>query len=97
MSSRPVVCSPCSDLLGVGLLRAAHERGLSVPGDLALICYDGTKEAEYSWPPLTVVAQPIEEMAKAAVGFALDAEDRPGYAQFRGALVIRRSCGCLEP
>lgn len=86
-----------SDLLAVGLLRAAHERGLSVPGDLAVICYDGTKESEYSWPPLTVVAQPIAEMAKAAVTFALDPARRAEYAQFHGSLVVRRSCGCSGP
>ena len=93
----PTAVFASSDLLAVGLLRAAHERGVSVPGDLAVVSYDGTQESEYSWPPLTVVAQPIEEMAKAAVAFALDPGRRTGYAQFRGALAVRRSCGCQAP
>lgn len=93
---RPTAVFAGSDLLGVGLLRAAHEHGLSVPGDLAVVCYDGTRESEYSWPPLTVVAQPIEEMAEAAVTFALDPQRRASYTQLRGTLVVRRSCGCPE-
>ncbi len=90
----PTAVFACSDLLAVGLLRAAHERGLSVPGDLAVVSFDGTEEAAYSWPPLTVVAQPIQAMARAAVRFALDPARPTGYAQFEGTLVVRRSCGC---
>lgn len=90
----PTAVFACSDLLAVGLLRAAHERGLSVPEDLAVISFDGTKEAEYSWPPLTVVAQPIAAMAEAAVSFALDRSLATSFAQFQGELMVRRSCGC---
>ena len=78
----------------MGLLRAAHERGLRVPEDLAVVAFDGTKESEFCWPPLTVVAQPIDEMARAAVRLVLD-ESRPApYETFAGELVIRQSCGC---
>ncbi|HEY0239300.1 MAG TPA: LacI family DNA-binding transcriptional regulator [Friedmanniella sp.] len=90
----PTAVFACSDLLAVGLLRAGHERGLALPGDLAVVSFDGTKEAEYSWPPLTVVAQPIAEMARVAVSLALDPARPTPYTQFPGTLVVRRSCGC---
>ena len=90
----PTAVFACSDLLAVGLLRAGHERGLALPGDLAVVSFDGTKEAEYSWPPLTVVAQPIAAMARAAVTLALDPARPTPYTQFQGTLVVRRSCGC---
>ena len=90
----PTAVFACSDLLAVGLLRAGHERGLALPGDLAVVSFDGTKEAEYSWPPLTVVAQPIAAMARAAVSLALDPVRPTPYTQFEGTLVVRRSCGC---
>ena len=83
-----------SDLQAVGLLRAAHERGLRVPQDLAVIGFDGTKESEFCWPPLTVVAQPIREMARKAVQLVLDEPPPEGYTPFDGELVIRQSCGC---
>ncbi len=90
----PTAVFACSDLLAVGLLRAGHERGLALPGDLDVVGFDGTKEAEYSWPPLTVVAQPIAAMARAAVALALDPARPTPYHQFEGTLVVRRSCGC---
>ena len=90
----PTAIFASSDLQAVGLLRAAHERGLRVPEDLAVVAFDGTKESEFCWPPLTVVAQPIAEMARTAVRLVLD-ESRPeSYEQFVGELVIRQSCGC---
>ena len=84
-----------SDLQAIGLLRAAHERGLRVPEDLAVIGFDGTKEAEFCWPPLTVVAQPIQEMARRAVELVIDEQRPEGYISFDGKLVVRQSCGCL--
>ena len=39
-------------------LRALHEAGLSIPDDIAMASFDGSAEAEYSWPPLTTVSQP---------------------------------------
>ena len=90
----PTAIFASSDLQAVGVLRAAHERGIRVPEDLAVVAFDGTKESEFCWPPLTVVAQPIDEMAEAAVRLVLD-ESRPDlYETFVGELVIRRSCGC---
>lgn len=83
-----------SDLLAVGLLRAAHERGLRVPEDLAVIGFDGTKESEFCWPPLTVVAQPIQQMARATVQLVLDEQRTETYTAFVGELVVRQSCGC---
>jgi LacI family transcriptional regulator len=86
-----------SDLQAVGLLRAAHEGGLRIPEELAVVGFDGTRESAYCWPPLTVLAQPVEAMAKAAVALVLSEERRETYLQFDGTLITRRSCGCSEP
>jgi LacI family transcriptional regulator len=91
----PTAIFASSDLQAVGLLRAAHERGLRVPEDLAVIGFDGTKESEFSWPPLTVVAQPIQQMARAAIQLVLDEQRPQGYTPFMGELVVRQSCGCV--
>ena len=90
----PTAIFASSDLQAVGLLRAAHERGLRVPEDLAVIGFDGTKESEFCWPPLTVVAQPIQQMARTAVQLLLDGQRPEGYTRFVGELVVRQSCGC---
>lgn len=91
-----------NDLQALGLLRALHERGVRVPDDIAVVSFDGTKEAEFCWPALTVARQPLPLLAKAA----LELLDRPETAQgvhrqFAAELVLRHSCGCtpdqIEP
>ena len=66
-ASRPTAVFASSDMQGIGLLRAIHEAGLQVPKDIAIVSFDGSLEVEYCWPPLTTVAQPIGDMAWAAV------------------------------
>ena len=56
--NRPTAIFASSDMQGIGLLRAFHEAGVAVPGGMAIASFDGSVEAEYSWPPLTTVEQP---------------------------------------
>ena len=86
------------DLQAIGLLHAAHMRGVRVPEDLAIVAFDGTKESEYCWPPVTSARQRVPEMAAAAVRTILDhAGNAPTHQVFQIDLVLRRSCGCSEP
>lgn len=86
-----------NDLQAIGLVRALHERGLRIPEDVAVVSFDGTRESEFCWPPLTVARQPLEGLAAAAIGL-LDAPDRARgtHVQLTTELVRRSSCGC-EP
>ncbi len=93
-AQRPTAIFAVSDLVGVGVLRAAHELGLRVPEDLAVVAFDGSREVEFSWPPLTAIKQPVREMAVRAVSLLLDGETAPEFHRFKTELVIRRSCGC---
>jgi LacI family transcriptional regulator len=92
--SLPTAVFASNDLQAVGLLRAAHELGVRVPEDLAIVAFDGTQESEYCWPPLTSARQPVREMAEAAVRTVLDAPTTPTHQIFPVDLVLRRSCGC---
>ena len=95
-SNRPTAIFASSDMQAIGILRAVHEAGLSAPGDVALASFDGSAEAEYSWPALTTVEQPVRAMAEAAVA-ALVGAGRGEPAQHRiypTDLRIRQSCGC---
>lgn len=56
-----------NDLMAIGALQALRERGLCVPDDIALVGFDDLPLAEAVDPPLTTVAQPIQEMAETAV------------------------------
>lgn len=67
-----------SDLQGLGVLRAARELGLRVPQDLSVVGYDDLPVAEWIWPPLTTIRQPLREMASTATRMVLDlAENKP--------------------
>lgn len=91
---RPTAIVASSDLQAIGLLRAAHEQGLRVPQDLAIVSFDGTAETQYCWPPLTTIRQPTTAMAQAAVRAVLAEDQRSGHQAMPMELVVRESCGC---
>jgi LacI family transcriptional regulator len=91
---RPTAVVTGSDLQAVGLLRAVREHGLRIPEDLALASFDGTEEANFTWPPLTTSRQPIDEMANAAVTAVLHPDQTAGHQLFATQLTTGGSCGC---
>lgn len=94
LHDRPTAIFASSDLQAIGVLRALHEAGARVPEDVALVAFDGTRETEYTWPPLTVVRQPVEELARQAVSRLIEGEDSTEALTVPTELVLRRSCGC---
>ncbi|WP_052310059.1 LacI family DNA-binding transcriptional regulator [Paenibacillus senegalensis] len=55
-----------NDLMAVGALKALYEAGLSVPGDVKLIGFDGVS-LPLVFPQLSTVAQPIAGMGRKAM------------------------------
>jgi len=51
-----------SDVVAFGAMTAVHERGLSIPGDIAFVGFDDVPLARYAVPPLTTVRMPAVEM-----------------------------------
>lgn len=90
-----VVCG--SDIMALGVIREAHSRGLSVPGDLSVIGFDDSPLMAFTNPALTTVRQPVQAMCEAAVsgllhaigGDLLDGTE----LLFHPDLIIRRSTG----
>jgi DNA-binding LacI/PurR family transcriptional regulator len=56
-----------NDLLAIGAMRAAAERGFRVPEDIAIVGFDNTEESAYSLPSLTTIAPDKTAIAQAAV------------------------------
>ncbi|MFI6095983.1 LacI family DNA-binding transcriptional regulator [Lentzea sp. NPDC051213] len=56
-----------NDLLAIGAMRAAGERFVRVPRDLAIVGFDNNEESAYSSPSLTTVAPDKAAIAHAAV------------------------------
>ncbi|NNC12654.1 substrate-binding domain-containing protein [Planctomonas sp. JC2975] len=63
---RPTAIIAQSDLLAVGVIRAAEELGISVPDELSVIGFDGVR-VDGLWPyELTTLEQPAYEKGRAA-------------------------------
>ncbi|WP_211716278.1 LacI family DNA-binding transcriptional regulator [Nocardiopsis sp. MG754419] len=65
-----LVCG--NDLMAVGALDAIRERGLSVPGDIAVTGYDDIEAASLLSPRLTTVHNPAFEIGRACARLFLD-------------------------
>ncbi|MET9329067.1 substrate-binding domain-containing protein [Tsukamurella sp. NPDC003166] len=63
-----------SDLLAVGVIRAAEVRGLRVPEDLSVVGFDGVRVDGFA-RTLTTIRQPIVEMGRLAAQAVLAAHD----------------------
>ncbi len=82
-----------SDLQAFGALHAIRDQGLRIPEDVAVVSFDGTQQSAHTWPPLTLVRQPLEDMAEAAIT-AVTANNAPTHTLFAMELILRESCGC---
>jgi DNA-binding LacI/PurR family transcriptional regulator len=56
-----------NDHMALGLLRALHEKGRSIPGDRSVVGVDDTAESAHFWPPLTTVRQSFAEVGRRSV------------------------------
>ena len=88
-----VICS--SDLMAIGALQEAAERGLRVPEDLSVVGFDGIDATRWTNPALTTVEQPIEEIAETAVTALkrlIEEPEKPlPHSAFRPQLAVRAS------
>jgi DNA-binding LacI/PurR family transcriptional regulator len=78
-AERPTAIVAQSDLLALGVLRAAEELGLDVPGAVSVLGFDGVHLEEAAPHVLTTLVQPAVEKGEAAAAavFAALAGGRP--------------------
>ncbi|UCM87489.1 LacI family DNA-binding transcriptional regulator [Streptomyces marincola] len=66
-----VICA--SDMMALGAIRAARQRGLAVPEHCSVIGFDDSPLIAFTDPPLTTIRQPVPAMGQAAVRALLEA------------------------
>jgi DNA-binding LacI/PurR family transcriptional regulator len=71
-ADRPTAIIALSDVLALGILEAAAERGISVPDQLSVAGFDDVPEAESADPPLTTIRQPHQLKGSEAVRLLLE-------------------------
>ncbi|GGJ70086.1 LacI family DNA-binding transcriptional regulator [Streptomyces brasiliensis] len=64
-----------NDEIAVGVLAAANELHITVPGDLSVTGFDDTPQAQWTTPRLTSVGQPLVGMGRMAVETLLGMTD----------------------
>jgi LacI family transcriptional regulator len=96
----PTALFVANNLMLIGVMRALGDLGLRVPQDVSVASIDDFPWAVAFRPALTVVEQPISEMAVAAFAALtarLAGEDGPPRRQlFAPRLIIRESCRVCE-
>ena len=69
----PLTALMCAnDEMALGALRAVRDRGLSVPADISIIGFDDIRLARFIDPPLTTVAQPMQEIGREAMTLLIE-------------------------
>ena len=92
-----LVCG--SDIIAIGAMRAAKERGVRIPDDLAITGFDDLPFVQDLDPPLTTIHVPqkvLGELAARRVVERVTAPDLPAMIQIVPTrLVVRASSGAL--
>lgn len=64
LTPTPTAVFAGSDAIALGVMYQARERGISIPGDLSLVGFDGMPITELLQPPLTTIGQPIDGLGR---------------------------------
>lgn len=66
LPQRPTAIFAGNDEMAIGVMKAARDAGLDVPGDLSIVGFDDLPMASRVWPNLTTVRLPIRDMGRMA-------------------------------
>ncbi len=92
---RPTAVLATTDALALGLMEAARELGLGVPGDLSVTGFDDLPDA--ATHGLTTVHQPAAGKGARAASVLLGGGNRPVREMLRPHLVVRQSTMRAQP
>ncbi|MFB9469284.1 LacI family DNA-binding transcriptional regulator [Nonomuraea salmonea] len=97
LADRPTAIVAGNDEIAVGVLAAAGDLGVSVPGQLSVTGFDDTPQTQWTTPRLTSVRQPLEGMGRMAVetvlGMAEGVQPASRHLQLATSLSVRDSTG----
>lgn len=84
-----------ADLVAVGAMRALHRRGVSVPGDVAVVGYDDIEIAAHTHPALTTIRQDTAKAGRLLVAKVMRmlAGQQAASERLMTELIVRESCG----
>jgi DNA-binding LacI/PurR family transcriptional regulator len=96
-AERPTAVIAVSDLIAVGVMNEARERGMVIGDTLSVIGFDDAPMGQYLTPSLTTVRQPIGEISQALVTMLESILDKRILTEHKlliaPQLIVRNSCG----
>ncbi|WP_141933746.1 LacI family DNA-binding transcriptional regulator [Microbacterium sp. SLBN-146] len=103
LGRRPEVTAvfAANDQMALGAMKAFHELGRDIPGDVSVVGFDDMDEARAFWPPLTSVRQNFREVGRIAMENLLaqmaDPDRAPDITLIPTELIVRESSGPPRP
>ncbi|MCX5441914.1 LacI family transcriptional regulator [Streptomyces sp. NBC_00056] len=93
MDDRPTAIIAANDMVAFGVISALAVQGISVPGDVSVIGFDGLSLGARSNPALTTISQPITDMGSIAIELAEKkaADGSAGHVVLEPELLVRAS------
>ncbi|PRY23191.1 LacI family transcriptional regulator [Aliiruegeria haliotis] len=95
-ANMPSAVAAASDQIAIGVMRAARDRGLKVPADIALTGFDDIDMSALAYPRLTTIRQPIQALARAVIAPIIDTSIASHDVKIRGSLIVRGSTVTAE-
>jgi len=68
----PTAIFACNDDMATGVIRVAHQMGISIPSELSVAGFDDIPLAQQIYPALTTIRQPVRSMSETAVELLMD-------------------------
>lgn len=87
LDEAPTAVLTINDMYAMGACVAVRERGLRVPQDVSVVGFDDIVLASLVDPPLTTVRQPLDDMARYAIGIVGGDSERP-HTEPRASVVM---------
>jgi LacI family transcriptional regulator, fructose operon transcriptional repressor len=94
-ANKPDAIFTSNSLLTAGAFQAVRDSGLHMPNDIAIVGFDETTWAALVDPPITLIAQPTEEIGRTATDLLFQRIEKPNSIQktmiLKGSLIVRKS------
>jgi LacI family transcriptional regulator len=101
LPSPPTAVFASADFLGIAVVKAARDAGLTIPDDLSVCVFDDSPLVQHADPPLTAVSQPNRRLGEEAGRLLLDRVENPAAPLVQQlvipAMVVRLSTAAVPP
>jgi LacI family transcriptional regulator len=99
---RPTAVYSASGVLHIGLLAAAAEQQVDVPGEMSVIAFNDSQLNRFTTPPVTAIKMPLAHLGATAVNLLMDriaGRRTPSVRVIRRPgpkLIVRASCRSID-